>query len=90
MVTSASDLEKFERIMSQARHANKNFVKQFGKHLEDFRRENFYLMELILSDLLSKGIPDSMIRHAENVNLGTGGRTSEPHRLGAPQNLKME
>jgi len=89
-VTSVSDLEKFERIMSQARYANKNFVKIFGKHLEDFRRENFYLMELIRSDPLKTGIPDSMIRHAEQVKLGTGNRSSDPVRLGAPSNLKMQ
>lgn len=38
IVTSASDLEKFERIMNQAQHADKNFVKMFGKNLEEFRR----------------------------------------------------
>jgi len=49
-VTSNSDLEKWNQIMIQAKHANKNFVKQFGKFLEDFRRENHCVMELILSD----------------------------------------
>jgi len=38
-------------------------------------------MELIKSDLLSKGIPESMIRHAENVNIGSN-RNSEIGRLG--------
>ena len=28
-----------------------------------------YSKEIILSDLMTQGIPDSMIRHAENVNL---------------------
>ena len=50
IVTSASDLEKYERIMNQAQHANKHFVKMFGKNLEEFRRQNFQLMELIKSD----------------------------------------
>jgi hypothetical protein len=36
--------------MTQAKHADKNFVKQFGKFLEEFRRENHCAMELILSD----------------------------------------
>ena len=56
-------------------------MKIFGKSLEEFRRQNFQLMELIKSDqLLSKGIPESMIRHAENVNIGSN-RASEVGRL---------
>jgi hypothetical protein len=36
-----------------------------------------YSKEIILSDLLTQGIPDSMIKHAENVNLD---RKSDPFR----------
>jgi len=54
-----------------AKNANKSIIKQFGKHLEEFRREMLYSKEIILSDLITQDIPDSMIRHAENVNLGT-------------------
>jgi hypothetical protein len=40
-------------------------VKYFGKQLEEFRREQLYSKEIVLSDTL-RGIPDSMIKHAEN------------------------
>jgi hypothetical protein len=39
VVTSMSDLERIERIMTQAQYANKSIVKYFSKHLEEFRRE---------------------------------------------------
>jgi hypothetical protein len=39
VVTSLSDLERIERIMTQAQFANKSIVKYFGKHFEEFRRE---------------------------------------------------
>lgn len=41
-MTSLSDLERIEKIMTQAQYANKNIVKYFGKQLEDFRREMQY------------------------------------------------
>jgi hypothetical protein len=70
VVTSASDLERLERLMVFAKHANKSILRQFGKQLEEFRREMQYSKEIILSELMTQEIPDSMIRHAENVNLG--------------------
>lgn len=69
MITSTSDLERLERLMNSAKYASKSVIRQFGKQLEEFRREMQYSKEIILSDLLTQGIPDSMIRHAENVNL---------------------
>lgn len=70
VVTSASDLERLERLMVFAKHANKSILRQFGKQLEEFRREMQYSKEIILSELVTRGVPDSMIKHAENVNFG--------------------
>ena len=53
MITSISDLEKIEKIMNEAVHADKNIVKYFGKHLEEFRREMHYNKEIIFSDMLT-------------------------------------
>ena len=39
--TSLSDLEKIEKIMNDAIHADKSVVKYFGSHFEEFRREMF-------------------------------------------------
>ena len=36
--TDLSDVEKIERILNEAKHANKAVVKYFGKLLEEFRR----------------------------------------------------
>jgi hypothetical protein len=63
VVTSLSDLERIERIMTQAQHANKSIVKYFGKHLEEFRREQTYSKEIILSDPISQGISEAMQKH---------------------------
>lgn len=53
--------------MSQAQHASKSIVKYFGKQLEDFRREQVYSKEVVLSDVMRGNvIPDSMIKHTEN------------------------
>ena len=52
VITSISDLEKIEKIMNEAQHADKNIVKYFGKHFEEFRREMHYNREIVLSDLL--------------------------------------
>lgn len=68
VVTSLSDLERIEKIMTQAQYANKNIVKYFGKHLEDFRREMSYAKELIHSDIISQGIPEAMNKHVK-VNM---------------------
>lgn len=39
VVTSLSDLERMEKLMTQAQYANKSIIKYFGKRLEEFRRE---------------------------------------------------
>ena len=71
--SAVSDLERVERLMHQAKYANKSIVKLFGKHLEEFRSEMQYSKAYIQSDLLSQEVPDSMIRHAENVNMNSSG-----------------
>ena len=62
-----------ERLMHQAVHANKSVVKFFGKHLEEFRREQVYNREIVQSDAMRK-IPDQMAKHAEQFE----GRSSRP------------
>lgn len=52
--TSLSDLEKIEKIMNEAIHANKSVVKYFGQHFEEFRREMYYNKEIVLSDMLTQ------------------------------------
>lgn len=47
--TSLSDLDRIERVMNQAQHASKSIVKYFSKHLDEFRREQTYAKEIILS-----------------------------------------
>jgi hypothetical protein len=39
-------LEKIEKIMNEALYADKNIVKYFGKHFEEFRREMHYNYEI--------------------------------------------
>jgi hypothetical protein len=57
--------------MTQAKHADKNFVRQFGKFLEEFRRENSYMAEIIQSDYnQAPFVPESMVKHTEKVNMG--------------------
>lgn len=73
-----SDVERMERMMNQTKFANKSIVKIFGKHIEEFRREMHYNKEIINSDILSQNIPDSMIKHAESINLPQ--RTSDPFK----------
>jgi len=51
-MTDLSDAEKIERIMNEAKHADKSVVKFFGKHFEEFRREMHYNREIIFSDML--------------------------------------
>ena len=57
-------MEKIEKIMMEAKHADKNIVKYFGKHLEEFRREMHYNKEIVFSDVLNypygDGIGDSV------------------------------
>jgi hypothetical protein len=50
IVTSMSDLEKIEKLMNQAKYANKSIVKYFGKYFEDFRRDMQYSKEIILTE----------------------------------------
>ena len=46
--------------MNEAQHADKNVVKYFGKHFEEFRREMHYNREIVLSDmLLDDGLIDA-------------------------------
>lgn len=59
-ITSISDLEKIEKIMNEAVHADKNIVKYFGKHFEEFRREMHYNKEIIFSDMLMDGDADNL------------------------------
>lgn len=68
-MTTTSDVERMERLMNLAQYASKPIVKYFGKHLEDFRREQVYSKEVVLSDVMRGNvIPDSMIKHTENFN----------------------
>lgn len=64
----------------------------FGKNLEEFRREMQYSKEIINSDMLSRDIPDSMVRHAENFNKTD--RSNEPFKkmnsLISMENLRIE
>jgi len=47
--------------------------------LEEFRREQLYSREIVLSDTLrSNTIPDSMIKHAENFSTEQKGRSVIP------------
>ena len=48
-----SDLEKIEKILNEAKYADKNVVKYFGKHFEEFRREMVSNKEIVFSDMLS-------------------------------------
>lgn len=68
-MTSLSDLEKIEKIMKSAQHANKFIVRHFGKHLEDFRREAAYQMEIILTDLTNQNVPDYMLKQTETFKV---------------------
>lgn len=40
--------------MNEALYADKNIVKYFGKHFEEFRREMHYNKEIVFSDLLTQ------------------------------------
>jgi hypothetical protein len=46
--------------MNEAVHADKNIVKYFGKHFEEFRREMHYNKEIIFSDMLIDGLVDNI------------------------------
>ena len=54
VVTSLSDLEKIEKIMNEAQHADKNIVKYFGKHFEEFRRDMHYYKEIVFSEMFTQ------------------------------------
>lgn len=53
-MTSLSDLEKIEKIMNEAVHADKNIVKYFGKHLEEFRNYMHHYKEIVFSDVFTQ------------------------------------
>lgn len=64
VITSLSDLERIEKIMTSAQYASKSIVKHFSRHLEEFRREQSYAKEIILSELMtSQSIPEAMNKH---------------------------
>lgn len=65
--TSLSDLEKIEKIMNEAVHADKSIVKYFGKHLEEFRRDMHYSKEIIFSDVLAGFGPGLEAQEAEEI-----------------------
>lgn len=48
-----SDLEKIEKIMNEAKYADKSVVKYFGSHFEEFRREMHYYKEIVFSDMFT-------------------------------------
>jgi len=47
-----SDAEKIEKIMNEAKHADKSIVKYFGKHFEEFRNDMHYNREIVFSEML--------------------------------------
>jgi len=51
--SATSDIERIDRLMNQAKHANKSIVKLFGKHMEEFRSEMQYSKAYIQTDLIS-------------------------------------
>jgi hypothetical protein len=53
-LTSLSDLERIERIMNEAQHANKSIVKYFGMHFEEFRRDMHFYKEIVFSDMFTQ------------------------------------
>lgn len=61
VITSLSDLERIEKIMTTAQFASKAIVKYFSKHLDEFRREQNTAKDIILSEHPS--IPESMNKH---------------------------
>ena len=71
VVTSLSDLEKIEKIMNEAQHADKNIVKYFGKHLEEFRRDMHYYKEIVFSDMFTQygaGLPSDNNNPSELID----------------------
>lgn len=50
--SSASDLERIERLLKQSKFATKSVVRHFGKHFEEFRQQMSYTKEIINSDYL--------------------------------------
>jgi len=51
IITSISDIERVEKFMNSSQYAEKNIVKYFGKHIDEFRRDQASYRELILSDI---------------------------------------
>ena len=86
--SAMSDIERFDRMMNQAKFANKSIVKLFGKHIEEFRSEMQYAKMHIQTDLLQQEIPDSMIRHAENVNMNSS--QTDPFKKAVGHQLSLD
>lgn len=40
--------------MNEAKYADKNIVKYFSKHLEEFRRDMHYYKEIVFSDMFTQ------------------------------------
>jgi len=70
-MTDLSDVEKMERIMNEAKFADKGIVKYFGKMFDEFRREMNYQRDIVFSDILTQygaGLgPDSIQLNSESV-----------------------
>jgi hypothetical protein len=59
VVTSLSDLEKIERIMNEAQHADKSIVKYFGGYFEEFRRDMHYYKEIVFTEMLTHNLEEN-------------------------------
>jgi len=68
VVTSLSDLERIEKMMNHAQFANKNIIKYFGKHIEDFRKEQSGFRDFILTEFQVNNIPQALHKQA-SVNM---------------------
>ena len=67
-VTSLSDLERIDNMMSVAPHANKNIVKYFGKFWEDFRKiMSIKNQDLLLTDMNFDNVPPELAKQISEV-----------------------
>ena len=63
-MTSRSDLERIDKLMKFAPHANKYIVKYFGSQLEEFRRLSKRIKEDMFCDIvLGSELPEPMLKH---------------------------
>ena len=68
--TNQSDADLIRNLEAQAKHANRSILKYFGKHLEEFRKEQTQSRDIILQDQMIQGshqISDAMQKHIANV-----------------------